>query len=408
MKLPIGYQGSSFRHSKPAIALAVLLAAVAYLAIAPAARADDWTASVTAAAVTVTVTVPAVPQPAPAAPDPAAVAPQPAAPEAVPPQPDTALPQYHDGVTAQYHETGSPTQPSAANTGSSAPAAQPSSSAAAGADAAAVGVAAGVSGAAAATGAAEQATQVASPAQPAQVFPEANSSSQFPLDRTKSSVSLNADSVISDAVTRNEIEKRTLHSESSVGGSIFVRIGSVECNVVSVRVRPALGAICGAAKQAQDGLAVSGLERAARSSLSAPLAKQASTQGAAVEPVAPASGASPTPKARASTPARDTSRAPGGQDAATRTAPPPPLLLSASRSGGTLDPAVRRVAGRLGETLLRPLRSFGAAGPRATALHNTRLMLQIGMLFGLAYLGFLALWFWRTRFRGRLGGSARI
>jgi hypothetical protein len=35
-------------------------------------------------------------------------------------------------------------------------------------------------------------------------------------------------------------------------------------------------------------------------------------------------------------------------------------------------------------------------------------MLQIGMLFGLAYLGFLALWFWRTRFRGGLGGSARV
>jgi hypothetical protein len=35
-------------------------------------------------------------------------------------------------------------------------------------------------------------------------------------------------------------------------------------------------------------------------------------------------------------------------------------------------------------------------------------MLQIGMLLGLTYLGFLALWFWRTRFRGRLGRSARV
>jgi hypothetical protein len=35
-------------------------------------------------------------------------------------------------------------------------------------------------------------------------------------------------------------------------------------------------------------------------------------------------------------------------------------------------------------------------------------MLQIGMLIGLAYLAFLTLWFWRTRFRGRIGRSARV
>jgi hypothetical protein len=405
MKRPIEYWGSPFRHSKPAIALAVLLAAIAYLAIAPAARADDWTASVTAAAVTVSVSVPAVPEPAPAAVDPAAVAPQPAVPEAVPPQPGAALPQYHDGVTAQYHATEPQSQPSEPNVRSSTTAAQPSSGSAAGPDASVVGVTAGVSGAAAAAGAAEQATEVASPTQVAQVLPEANSSSQFPLDRTKSAVSLNADSVISDAVTRNAIEKRTLLSEAAVARSIFVRIGSVECNVVPVRVRPALGPNCAPAKPGRDGLAVSGLEGAARSWLSTGLAKQVSMHGAAV---APAPAASPNPKARASTAARDTSSAPGVRDSTTRTASPPPLVLSASRSGGTLDPAVRRVATRIGETLLRPLRSFGAAGPTATPLHNTRLMLQIGMLFGLAYLGFLALWFWRTRFRGRLGGSARV
>jgi hypothetical protein len=214
--------------------------------------------------------------------------------------------------------------------------------------------------------------------------------------------------VISDAVTRNAIEKRTLLSEAAVARSIFVRIGSVECNAVPVRVRPALGVNCPAAKPARDGLGASGLESAARSWLSTGLAKQVSPHGAAVAAVAPAPAASPTPKARVGTPAREASRAVGVQGATTGTASPPPLVLSASRSGGTLDPAVRRVAGRIGATLLRPLRSFGAAGPPATPLHNTRLMLQIGMLFGLAYLGFLALWFWRTRFRGGLGGSARV
>lgn len=32
-------------------------------------------------------------------------------------------------------------------------------------------------------------------------------------------------------------------------------------------------------------------------------------------------------------------------------------------------------------------------------LQNSGLMVQIGLLLGLAYLGFLALWFWATRFR---------
>ena len=39
---------------------------------------------------------------------------------------------------------------------------------------------------------------------------------------------------------------------------------------------------------------------------------------------------------------------------------------------------------------------------------NTRAMLQIGMLFGLAYIGFLAIWFWSTRFRRRLRRPLRL
>ena len=35
-------------------------------------------------------------------------------------------------------------------------------------------------------------------------------------------------------------------------------------------------------------------------------------------------------------------------------------------------------------------------------LQDSRLMVQIGLLLGLAYLGFLAVWFWTTRFRTKL------
>jgi hypothetical protein len=39
---------------------------------------------------------------------------------------------------------------------------------------------------------------------------------------------------------------------------------------------------------------------------------------------------------------------------------------------------------------------------------RVRLHLQIGLLLGLAYLGFLALWFWATRFGTRLRRGARV
>jgi hypothetical protein len=60
---------------------------------------------------------------------------------------------------------------------------------------------------------------------------------------------------------------------------------------------------------------------------------------------------------------------------------------------------------RSAHDLFRPRRSSLASPQR---LHNTRLMLQIGVVLGLAYLAFLGLWFWTTRFRGRLGRSARV
>jgi hypothetical protein len=41
-------------------------------------------------------------------------------------------------------------------------------------------------------------------------------------------------------------------------------------------------------------------------------------------------------------------------------------------------------------------------------IKNTRAMLQLGMLFGLAYLGFLAIWFWSTRFRRSVRRPLRL
>jgi hypothetical protein len=70
---------------------------------------------------------------------------------------------------------------------------------------------------------------------------------------------------------------------------------------------------------------------------------------------------------------------------------------------------------------LQRARDGSAAPKHARAVHparvaalsdppvkNTRAMLQLGMLFGLAYLGFLAIWFWSTRFRRRLRRPLRL
>lgn len=72
---------------------------------------------------------------------------------------------------------------------------------------------------------------------------------------------------------------------------------------------------------------------------------------------------------------------------------------------------------------LRPAHSRGLAAPKPARavlrqaamaplpdrpLKNTRAMLQLGMLFGLAYLGFLAVWFWSTRFRRSVRRPLRL
>jgi hypothetical protein len=35
-------------------------------------------------------------------------------------------------------------------------------------------------------------------------------------------------------------------------------------------------------------------------------------------------------------------------------------------------------------------------------------MMQLGMLFGFGYLGFLAVWFWSTRFRSKVRRPLRL
>lgn len=85
-----------------------------------------------------------------------------------------------------------------------------------------------------------------------------------------------------------------------------------------------------------------------------------------------------------------------------------PVRSATARAQGNGVPAAsvaRRAAGGNLRHALQPRRA-GVASPQE--LRNTRLMLQIGIVLGLAYLVFLGVWFWTTRFRGRLGRSARV
>jgi hypothetical protein len=65
------------------------------------------------------------------------------------------------------------------------------------------------------------------------------------------------------------------------------------------------------------------------------------------------------------------------------------------------------VAALLGRVLPKsPIRH----GPEAAdQLTDTRRLVQIGLLLGMAYVAFLTLWFWRTRLRGnRSHGGGRL
>jgi hypothetical protein len=82
-------------------------------------------------------------------------------------------------------------------------------------------------------------------------------------------------------------------------------------------------------------------------------------------------------------------------------------VVSVARHSAKSTPISTRTAPALqpvrhGSSAPKPARAVHPAGVAALSdppLKNTRAMLQLGMLFGLAYLGFLAIWFWSTRFR---------
>jgi hypothetical protein len=427
MRRPIGSSEVSVRHSKLAVAFTFLLAAIAYLALAPAARAGDATPAVAPTAAPAAAAAPATSQTA-SQPASTALNPDSAAPQAE--VSDVVSGQYHQRGTAQYHDTEAVSEPGAPNVRSSDSNVRSSDSAsrlaarvASGSDASVVRTDMRLSGSAAAAEAADRLIKVARPTPQIHVLPKPDSRSQFQFDRSKNSVSLTADSVISSVATRNAIDKQVVHSERAVRRSISARIGSFECGAISAQAGRAPARSCTRAKEAPDGLAASALERAARSLVSARFARFVSASlGNAPRPM-PAPTRSPDPSALpAPTPAPaalvGANSASNGASsarrvvyaaAATGAASPPSRTASASRSRRSPNRAEPPgIADRISRTLLRPLGTVGAAAPPAADLHNTRRMLQIGILIGLAYLGFLGLWFWRTRFRGRLGRSARV
>jgi hypothetical protein len=68
---------------------------------------------------------------------------------------------------------------------------------------------------------------------------------------------------------------------------------------------------------------------------------------------------------------------------------------------------------RQGSTTPKPVRAVHPAHVAALTdppvkVKNPRAMLQLGMLFGLAYLGFLAIWFWSTRLRRSVRRPLRL
>jgi hypothetical protein len=421
MRRPIGSSEVSVRHSKLAVAFTFLLAAIAYLALAPAARAGDATPAVAPTAAPTAAAAPAASQTA-SQPASTALNPDSAAPQAE--VSDVVSGQYHQGGTAQYHDTDAVSEPAAPNVRSSDSASRLAARVASGSDASVVRTDMRLSGSAAAAEAADRLIKVARPTPQIHVLPKPDSRSQFQFDRSKNSVSLTADSVISSVATRNAIDKQVVHSERAVRRSISARIGSFECGAISAQAGRAPARSCTRAKEAPDGLAASALERAARSLVSARFARFVSASlGNAPRPM-PAPTRSPDPSAlpaptpapaalvganSASNGASSARRVVYAAAAATGAASPPSRTASASRSRRSPNRAEPHgIADRVSRTLLRPLGTVGAAAPPAADLHNTRRMLQIGILIGLAYLGFLGLWFWRTRFRGRLGRSARV
>jgi hypothetical protein len=76
-----------------------------------------------------------------------------------------------------------------------------------------------------------------------------------------------------------------------------------------------------------------------------------------------------------------------------------PTAKSSAISARTTPSLQRAGHGSTAPKLARAVRPAAVAPSSDRPLKNTRAMLQLGMLFGLAYVGFLVAWFWSTRFR---------
>ncbi|HEX6680923.1 MAG TPA: hypothetical protein VF063_09780 [Gaiellaceae bacterium] len=76
-----------------------------------------------------------------------------------------------------------------------------------------------------------------------------------------------------------------------------------------------------------------------------------------------------------------------------------------ARTAPVLRPARRGSAAPMPARAVHPARVTALSDP---PVKNPRAMLQLGMLFGLAYLGFLAIWFWSTRFRRSVRRPLRL
>ena len=99
----------------------------------------------------------------------------------------------------------------------------------------------------------------------------------------------------------------------------------------------------------------------------------------------------------------------GGGSGASAASPAADLLGSASGTRGAAAEGTAGKAERVQEAFQGALESFRDGFERAIGdeaedvgegFRDSRLMLQLGMLLGFAYVGFLSIWFWATRVRG--------
>ena len=102
----------------------------------------------------------------------------------------------------------------------------------------------------------------------------------------------------------------------------------------------------------------------------------------------------------------------GGGSGASVASPATDLLGSASGTRGAAAEGTAGRGDRVRDAFQGALESFrdgfehaigDAADDVGEGFRDSRLMLQLGMLLGFVYVGFLAVWFWVTRVRVRAG-----